>query len=154
MKGNRTVVSLGILRELSHLKWINRLIRDRIGASPQRLSRDSASPPLGTGWALLGAHGRAPRGAYFLKHVPLLTSVDTAPSTVISQSRGVQAFPRGPGGCSGHTGWTETWPPEERRQRGLWKDPEMPQGYQGGWTANSKVLWRRHPGFQATTVRP
>ena len=100
MKGNRTMVSLGILCELSHLKWINRLVRDRTGASPQRFSRDSASPPLGTGWALLGAHGRAPRGAYFLKHVPLLTSVDTAPSTsvstIISQSMGVQAFPSDP----------------------------------------------------------
>ena len=69
-------------------------------------------------------------------------------------SKGAQVFPRGPGGCSGHTGWTEAWPPEERKQRGLWRDPEMPQGYQGGWTANSKVLWRWHPGFQATTVRP
>lgn len=74
----------------------------------------------------------------------------------MSGSKGAQVFPRGPGGCSGHTGWTEAeaWPPEERKQRGLWRDPEMPQGYQGGWTANSKVLRRRHPGFQATTVRP
>lgn len=69
-------------------------------------------------------------------------------------SKGAQAFPRGPGGCLGHTGWTEAWPPEERRQRGLWKDPEMPQGYQGGWAANSKALRRRHPGFQATPIRP